>query len=57
MTLLHSKMIHPASVVYHVGPDPVHPMAAPYHVLAEKHQHVDSEEVCGQFVHSLDHFQ
>ena len=42
-----------ASVVYHVGPDRVHPMAALSHVSAKKHQHVDSEEVCGQFVQCL----
>ena len=28
--------------------------ATPSHVSAKKHRHVDSEEVCGQFVQSLD---
>ena len=32
-------------------------MAAPSHVSVKKHQHVDSEEVCGEFVQSLDHSQ
>ena len=42
-----------ASVVHNVGPDPVHPMAIPSHVSAKERQHVNSEEVCGQFAQSL----
>ena len=45
------------SVAYHEGPGPVHHMAVPSPVSAKKHQHVDTEEVCGQFVQSLDHSQ
>ena len=57
MTSFHSKMIHPfevfrpflpswvsagsSSLVHHVGPDPVPPMAAPSNVSVKKHQHVD----------------
>ena len=42
-----------ASAVSHDGPGPVHPMATPSHGPAKKHEHVDSEEVCGQFVQFL----
>ena len=71
MTQVHSKMIHPfevfhpllqswafpasASVVYHVGPDLSTPRQPLNTFQQRKHQHVDSEEVCGPFMQSLDH--